>query len=152
MAVQLAKPIKEQILVNLQALKDAGHLNSIIALDTNPNPLDTPPDTGYPLALVGMPRITSEFEDNASNMVVYRFDILFAADPSTFANADTNLENLIDAVYAQFSNNFTLSGAAQAAVLPPEVIGAPVSTGDKQLVCFVVTLMARTIYELGQTP
>jgi hypothetical protein len=146
MAVSLAKPIKTQILVNLQALVAAGNINSFISLDKNPSPLDTPPTGGYPFALVGMPRITSEFEDQATNMVIYRFDILFVADPSAFLNPDTDLEDLIDAAYAQFATNFTLAGTAIATVLPPEVVGAPVSTGDKQLVCFVLTLMARTLF------
>ena len=74
---KLASPIKQQILVNLQALKAAGVLNSYYSIDQNPNPLTIEPTAGYPFAIVGMPRIASDFEDQASNRREYRFDILF---------------------------------------------------------------------------
>lgn len=146
MATNLAKPIKQQILVNLQALVTAGVLNSFVSLDQNPNPLTMTPDAGYPFAIVGMPKIASDFEDQATNQRQYRFDILFVLDPGALTHPDTDLEDAMDAVLNQFDTNFTLAGTAIAAVLPATVEGFPVSTGDKQLVCFVLTLVARTLY------
>jgi hypothetical protein len=146
--MDLGKPVKQQILVNLQALKTAGSISSIVSLDTSVNPFENAIDS-YPVAIVGAPRLTSDFEDQATNMVTYRFDILFAADPTQFKNADTDLEDLMDAAYSQFAsaNALTLSGAAVAAVLAPEVMAGPVSAGDKKLVCFVLTIQARTLFQ-----
>lgn len=136
--------------MNLQTLVTAGVINSFVSLDTSPNPLADTPPSGYPFAIVGMPRLTSDFEDEATNMVTYRFDILFVADPSAFKNADTDLEDLIDAVYSQFAARaqITLAGTAAASLLPGQVVGVPVSTGDKQLVCFVIQLEARTLFAI----
>jgi hypothetical protein len=147
--MDLAKPIKAQILVNLQALVTAGILNSYLSLDKNPNPLTDTPPSGYPFAIVGMPRISSDFEDQATNIRTYRYDILFVLDPNALDNPDTDVEHIIDSVLNQFDTNFTLAGTAQAAVLPAKVEGAPVSTGDKTLLCFVVTLECRALYTTG---
>jgi hypothetical protein len=149
MTANLAKPIKTQILVNLQALVTAGVLNSFISLDAHPDPLAVNPPNGYPFAIVGMPRITADFEDQANNIRTYRYDILFVLDPSTLAHPDTDVEDLIDAALNQFDTNFTLAGAANAAVLPARVEGSPVSTGAKDLLVFVLTLEARTLYQTG---
>ncbi|HLH93543.1 MAG TPA: hypothetical protein VKW08_00350 [Xanthobacteraceae bacterium] len=149
MSVQLAKPIKQQILVNLAALVTAGKLNSYYAVDESPNPLTIQPSAGYPFAIVAMPKIASDFEDQASNQRTYRFDILFVLDPSTMQNRDTDVEDFIDAILNQFDTEFTLEGTATAAVLPAHLEGAPVSTGDKQLLALVLTLEARTLYTTG---
>jgi hypothetical protein len=146
----IAKPIKQQILVNLQALVTSGAINSYVALDKNPSPFDPPPPSGYPFAIVGMPRVTSDYEDEATNMVVYRFDVLFVADPNNFKNTDTDLEDLIDAAYSQFAqrSQITLSNTAQASLLPPELVGVPVAVGDKTLVCFVLSLQVRALFSI----
>ena len=149
MTTKLATPIKTQILVNLQALVTAGVLNSFISLDKNPNPLTDTPPSGYPFAIVGMPRISSEFQDQATNERTYRYDILFVLDPASLTHPDTDVEDIIDAVLNQFDTNYTLAGASDAAVLPAKVEGAPVSTGDKTLLCFVVTLEIRKLYTTG---
>jgi hypothetical protein len=149
MSTKLASPIKQQILVNLQALQTANVINSFYSIDLNPNPLTMQPTTGYPFAIVGMPRVASDFEDQASNRREYRFDILFVLNPTDLANPDTDVEDLIDAILNQFDTNFTLAGTAIDAVLPAQVEGWPVSTGDKSLLCIVVTLVARTLYTTG---
>lgn len=146
MSTDLGKPIKEQILVNLQALKTAGNINSIASVDKSVNPLDTVPDNGYPLAIVAMPKITADYEDQATNKRTYTFNILFVLEPATLTNADTDVEHLIDAVLNQFDNNFTLAGAAVGSVLPIEIVGEPVSTGAKELLCFVATIRAQALY------
>jgi len=145
---QLGKPIKQQILVNLQALKDAGRISSFYSIDLSPNPLEMEPTGGYPFAIVGMPRIASEFEDQATNQRTYRFDVLFVLDPSALPNPDTDVEDLIDAVLNQFDSNFTLDGVADAAILPATLEGFPVSTGDKTLLVFVLTLQVRKLYAI----
>jgi hypothetical protein len=145
--MDLARPIKQQILVNLKALVDAGAINSYYAIDANPNPLTMEPTAGYPFAIVGMPRVAADFEDQATNLRTYRFDVLFVLDPAALANPDTDVEDLIDAILNQFDNNFTLAGAAVAALLPAEIEAMPVATADKTLLCIVASLKARTLYE-----
>lgn len=147
--MDLALPIKTQLLANLQTLKEAGVINSIYSIDANANPLEMQPDNGYPFAIVGMPRIASEFEDQATNLRTYRFDVLFVLNPAELTNPDTDVEHLIDAVLNQFDTNYTLAGSAVAAVLPAKIETAPVSTGDKTLLCVVVTLECRTLYQTG---
>jgi hypothetical protein len=147
MPTDLAKPLKEQILVNLQALAAAGSINSYYSLDANPNPLSVEPTGGYPFAIVGMPRVASDYEDQATNKRTYRFDLLFVLDPTALQNPDTDVEHLVDAILNQFDNNFTLAGNATATVLPAEIESVPVSTGDKALLCVVVTLKCQTLYE-----
>src|SRR5687767_4771446 len=136
MSAQIASAIKSQILVNLKALVTAGAINSYYSIDLRPNPLTIEPTAGYPFAIVGMPRIASDFDDQAHNLRTYRFDILFVLDPANMADADLALENLTDAVLNQFDTEYTLSGAANAAVLPATVEAAPVSTPEKTLVVF----------------
>jgi hypothetical protein len=147
--MKLSSPIKQQILVNLQALVDAGVLNSFVSLDANPNPLTMEPTGGYPFAIVGMPRVSADFEDQATNLRTYRFDVLFVLDPAALSNPDTDVEDLIDAALNQFDSNFTLAGAADAAVLPAKVEGMPVATADKMLLCVVVILECRALYTTG---
>jgi len=147
--VNLATPIKTQILTNLQAIQSAGAINSFVSLDANPNPLSDTPPNGYPFAIVGMPRIASDFEDQANNIRTYRYDVLFVLNPSELAHPDTDVEDLIDAVLNQFDSNYTLAGAADAAVLPAKIETAPVSSGDKTFLCIVVTLECRALYQTG---
>jgi hypothetical protein len=149
MSTKLASPIKTQLLANLTALVDAGVINSFYSIDAHPDPLTIEPTAGYPFAIVGMPKIASDFEDQANNLRQYRFDVLFVLNPADLAHPDTDVEDIMDAVLNQFDTNFTLAGSAEAAVLPAQVEGWPVSTGDKTLLCFVVTLVARTLYQTG---
>jgi hypothetical protein len=151
MALSLAQAIKQQIVSNLLALVTAGILNSVIELDYGKDPLTIDPPTGYPFALVGMPSITSDYEDQATNKRTYRFDTLIVTNYQTLADQTGGIEGIIDAVLNQFDNNFTLAGAAVASVLPVEVLAMPVSTGDKSFVCFLVTLKAQALFEITNT-
>jgi hypothetical protein len=147
MPSQIAKPIKQQILVNLQALVAAGSINSFYAIDANPQPFAIEPTAGYPFAIVGMPRSTADYEDQATNKRIYRFDILFVLNPASLQHPDTDVEDLMDAILNQFDNNFTLAGTASATVLPVEIESTPVSTGDKTLLALVVTLKAQALFQ-----
>ena len=147
----LAKPIKTQILTVLQSLVSAGSLDSYVSLDKTPNPLEDAPPTGYPFAIVGMPPVSSEMEDQANNLRTYRYDIMFVLDPNALTNPDTDVEDLIDAALNAFDTAFTLNGAAVGATVPPAqvVAGGPVSTTNKALCVFVIRLEARTLYQIG---
>jgi hypothetical protein len=148
---KLASPIKTQILSVLQSLVTAGALNSFRSLDKNPNPLTDIAPAGYPFAIVGMPPVSSDFEDQASNIRTYRYDIMFVLNPETLANPDTDVEDLMDAALNAFDTAFSLNGAAVGATVPPAqvVAGGPVTTGAVNLCVFVVRIEARTIYQIG---
>jgi len=148
----LAQSIKQQILLTLQALQTAGIISSFIALDRSKDPLskDNAPPTGYPFAIVGMPRVANDMEDTANNMRTYRFDILFVLSYESMPAPDYSVEGTIDAVLNQFDTNFTLGGTAIAAQVPPaQVTAFPVTTPSGDFACFVVTIEARTLYQLG---
>jgi hypothetical protein len=144
----LAQNIKKEIVLNLNALVQAGVLNSVIELDLGKDPLTIEPAAGYPFALVGMPGVTSEYEDQATNKRTYRFDTLIVTSYEYLADKNEGLEFILDAVLNQFDNNFTLAGAAMASVLPVEVLAMPVSTGDKSLICFLATIKVQTLFQI----
>ena len=140
----ISQNLKLQIKANLDALVTAGYLGSYISMDSGKDPITIDPPGAYPFAMVSMPQISSEWEDQATNKRTYRWDILFIQKAENVT--DGSIEANIDEVLNQFDNNFTLAGVAQGAVLPAEVLAWPVSSGDKSYVCFVVTLKARALY------
>ena len=125
----LAQAIKQQILVNLETLVTNGVIKGYLAVDRGKDPYSNPPTAGYPFALVGMPRVANEMEDQANNLRTYRFDILFVINYENMPDMTLTVEGMIDAVLNQFDTNFTLEGAAVAAQVPPAQVNAfPIST------------------------
>jgi len=146
----LAQAIKQQIILNLETLVTNGVIKSYIALDRGKDPLTETPTDGYPFALIGMPRITSDMEDQANNIRTYRYDVLFVTSYANLSDPSLSLEGMIDAVLNQFDTNFTLAGTAVAAQVPPAQVQAfPVSTPNQDLVCFVVSIEPRALYTVG---
>jgi hypothetical protein len=146
----LAQAIKQQIILNLQTLVTNGVINSFVGVDTGKDPITMTPPNGYPFAIVGMPRVANDMEDQASNLRTYRFDILFVINYENIADPTLTVEGIIDNVLNQFDTNFTLAGTAIGAQVPPaQVQTFPISTPTQDLVCFVVTIEARTIYIIG---
>ena len=143
----LAQNIKREIVLNLNALVKAGVLNSVLEIDYGKDPLTIDPPSGYPFALVGMPIVQSDYEDQATNRQTYRFDVLILASYQALQNQTEGIEYIIDAVLNQFDNHFTLAGAAIASVLPVEILTIPVSTADKSLVAFMCTIKAQALFE-----
>ena len=91
MATSLAKTIKQQILVNLQALVTAGVINSFIALDRSTEPAhDTtpPPAIRLPSSACRASPPTSRIR--RPTCAPYRFDILFVLDPENAHRPDTD--------------------------------------------------------------
>jgi hypothetical protein len=146
----LAQAIKNQIILNLQTLVTNGVINSFVGVDTGKDPIGMTPPNGYPFAIVGMPRVANDMEDQASNLRTYRFDVLFVVNYENIADPTLTIEGIIDNVLNQFDTNFTLAGTAIGAQVPPaQVQTFPISTPTQDLVCFVVTIEARTIYTIG---
>jgi hypothetical protein len=143
----IAQNIKKEIVLNLNALVEQGVINSVMELDYGKDPITIEPSGGYPFALVGMPTVASDFEDSATNKRTYRFDTLIVTSYENLADQSEGVEGILDAILNQFDNNFTLAGAANASVLPVEVLTMPVSTASKSLVCFLVTIRAQALFE-----
>jgi hypothetical protein len=144
----IAQNIKKEILLNLNALVQAGVINSVIELDYGIDPITIDPPSGYPFALVGMPIVTSDFQDSQTNQRTYKFNVMIATSYEYLADQNEGVEFIMDAVLNQFDNNFTLAGAAQATVLPVEVVAIPVSTASKSLVCYIVSIRAQALFEI----
>jgi hypothetical protein len=150
MTQTLSQAIKQQILVNLETLVTNGVIKGFISVDRGKDPFTNPPTAGYPFALVGMPRVANDMEDTVSNQGTYRFDILFVLNYENMPDMTYTVEGMIDAVLNQFDTNFTLEGTAIAAQVPPAEVNAfPISTPAQDLLAFVITIEARTIYVLG---
>ena len=144
----IAQALKTQIVTNLNALVTAGVLNSVFAIDGGKNPLELEAPAGYPFAIVGMPSVASDYEDQLTNRRTYRFDVLIVQDYASLADATTSVEGTLDAVLEQFDNNFTLAGVSDATVLPTDVAVAPISTGEKTLIAFFVTIKAQALFNV----
>jgi hypothetical protein len=147
----LSQAIKQQIIINLESLQTAGVIRSYLSLDRGKDPLskDNAPPNGYPFALVGMPRVANDMLDTANNIRTYRFDILFVINYENMGDMTYTVEGMIDAVLNQFDTNFDLSGAANAAQVPPAQVQAfPISTATGDYATFVVTIEARATYQL----
>lgn len=143
----IAQNIKLQIVMNLNILVQAGVINSVFETDLGKDPFAMDPTAGYPFAIVGMPIITSDYEDQATNKRTYEFKVLVVSSYEHLADQNRGIEGIIDAFLNQFDNNFTLAGAAQATVLPIQVMSSPISTADKSLVCFVASIKAQALYQ-----
>jgi hypothetical protein len=150
MADSLGQAIKKQIAAILDALKTQGYISSWVAQDQNPNAITQDPPSGYPFAIIGMPRIANDFEDQATNIRVYRYDILFVMSYEGLADVANSVEGVMDAALNLFDTNFTLAGSAIAATVPPARIEPmPITIADKTYTTFIVSIEARTLYTVG---
>ena len=142
----LAQNIKKEIVLNLQALVQAGMLNSVYEIDAIPDINQMEPTAGYPFAIVGMSSVKSDYEDQSTNKRTYRFDVLIIANYESLQDQAEGIEGLMDNILNQFDNNFTLAGAADATILPTEIERVPVTTADKGKTAFLVTIQAQKLF------
>src|SRR5215831_2132814 len=75
----IAQNIKKEIVLNLNALVEAGVINSVLEIDYGKDPLTIDPTAGYPLAIVGMPVVTSDYNDQATNKRDYEFRVFIVS-------------------------------------------------------------------------
>src|SRR5882724_5986814 len=94
----IAQNIKKQIVLNFNALVQAGILNSVLELDYGKDPMTIDAPSGYPFALVGMPTVTSDYEDQATNRRTYRFDSLIVTSYEALADQAEGVESILDAI------------------------------------------------------
>src|ERR1700733_5582481 len=108
----LGQNIKQQIMVVLNTLKSNGVINSYVSQDQSPNAITQDPPSGYPFAIIGMPRVANDMEDNQNNLRTYRFDILFVCGYEGLADVSNSIEGIMDATLNAFDTAFTLNGSA----------------------------------------
>ena len=147
MTTKLANPIKTQIKADLDALVTAGSLGAAQMVDYSKD-VFTADYSAFPVAILGMSSVESEASDNRDNLRTYTFPIL-VIQKSENLTAQTDMEDLRDAILNQIDTDLTLAGKAVGGVLPVASPAQTMSVGDKSLVYFVITIKAKTIYQLG---
>ena len=143
----LGKQIKDQITADLQSLVYEGFLGSVQEIDYSKDAFSAD-YSAFPVAVVGMSSLESDASDNRDNIRTYTFPILIL-EKSENLNANTDMEDLRDAIVNIIDSDFTLAGYAVGGVLPVTSPAQTASMADKTFVYFVVTIKARTLYTLG---
>lgn len=147
MTTKLANPIKTQIKADLDALVTAGSLGAAQMVDYSKD-VFTADYSAFPVAILGMSSVESDASDNRDNLRTYTFPILVIQKAENLT-AQTDMEDLRDAILNAIDTDFTLAGKAVGGVLPVASPAQTMSVGDKSLVYFVITIKAKTIYQLG---
>jgi hypothetical protein len=147
-----SQKMKTAIVNDLQSLVDSGVLKSVVSVDYSKQFVNDYTWPGFPSALVIPPTIsTSEYEDTATNVREYTWNILIVTTTDNLPSTDpTYLEGLVDAVLNVFDLDCTLQGSSVAAVMPAilEPPG-PVSSNSITYVTFYCTLKARALVTAG---
>lgn len=147
MTVKLASPIKTQIVKNLNDLVQSGELGHVDELDLSKDPFDQRYPK-YPVALIGMSSFESEEKENQTNLRTYIFPILILQKGENI-ESPVDMEDLRDALANKFDSDFTLAGTAIGAIQPAASTAYTASTPDKKIIYFVLTIKAKTLYEIG---
>ena len=147
--------VKTNIKANLDALKAAGTLGSVIMDDFKEDILsrDIPK---FPCAILTTPAVGSDYETNRDNIRTFTFEIVVIQKGENIT-ATSAIEDLIEAILNQFDNDPTLkgggaSGVADGGVEPSTSQPDSIAAGDKTYVVFTVAIRARAIKSLTFTP
>lgn len=145
--MKLARPIKNRILQDLRDLVAASVLGEVQVLDVEKELTDNN-YSRFPAAVLGIvDQVPSDYADTQNNIRTYSYPIYILAKPDDFRD-DNTVEDLVDNVLNKFDTDYTLGGAAQAAVVPDMVTGT-ITVADKTYVVIVVIIKARVLYQLG---
>ena len=143
----LANKIKTAILSDLQALVDGGVLGDVKEVDYSKDPL-AGDYAKFPVAILGMSSIESQIEENVSNLRTYVFPIMILQQGEKIS-AQTDIEDLRDAILNKFDTDYSLQGTSVGATDPVASPAVTASTPDKSLIYFVITIKAKALYMLG---
>lgn len=141
-----AKTVKAQIKIRLDALVTAGTLAQAIEDNFHGDPLAR--DVKYPVAILSPPAIESELFDNRTHIRTYTFDILIVQKGENIKGVVGSIEDLAEAIIDDFDNQPTLSGTAEATVVPVTSTPRQVTHGNKELVVFTIQLRAQSKHTL----
>jgi hypothetical protein len=144
--------MKQAIVNDLQALVQAGVLNSYIIDDGSKQNIADYTFAGYPAAVVSAANVpSSDYEDTVTNLRVYEWLLLVVTTPDNLPKNDpTYLEFLIDSVLDAIDGDVTLQGYAnggvEAATLAPP---GPVNSSSLTYSGFYVIIKAKQIVTAG---
>ena len=142
----LAKQIKNQLLADLQKLVP-DFLGAVQEIDYSKDSFSADYEA-FPVAILGLSSMKSDAADNQDNIRTYTFPILIL-QKSENITAQTDMEDLRDAIVNVIDTDFSLKGFAPAGVLPISSPAQTASMADKTFVYFVITIEARALYHLG---
>jgi hypothetical protein len=152
MANTVSQTIKQAIVNDLQALVQAGVLNSYIVDDGSKINIADYTFSGFPAAVVsGVNVPSSDYEDTATNLREYEWLILVVTTPENMPkNNPTYLEFLVDSVLGELDGDVTLQGSANGGVAattlaPP----GPVNSSTLTYSGFYVIIKAKQIVPAG---
>jgi len=132
--------VKSAVKTKLDTLVTDGVIANAVISDTKLDPLSM--EVGhYPVGIVMPPAVESEVLDNVNITRTYVFDLVFifnAEDLDSTNELEGKIENILNA----FDNDPTMSGAANAGVLPVTSAPEPFQHGGKDMVMLVVNLRA----------
>lgn len=145
-----AQNIKQAIVNDLQALVDAGVLNSYVVDNGSKLNIADYVFPKFPAAVVSAANVpSSDYEDQATNLREYEWLLLVVTTPENITSADY-LEYLIDSVLAQFDGDVTLQGYANggvaAATLAPP---GPVNSSTLTYAGFYIIIKAKQLVPAG---
>jgi len=144
--------MKQAIVNDLQALVQAGVLNSYVVDDGSKLNIADYNFAGFPAAVVSAANVpSSDYEDTATNLRVYEWLLLVVTTPDNMPKNDpTYLEYLIDSVLGQLDGDFTLQGYAnggvEAVTLAPP---GPVNSSSSTYSGFYIIIKAKQIVPIA---
>ena len=134
-------------MADLNALVTAGTLKAAQEIDYSKDALSAD-YSAFPVAILGMSSVVSQMEENVSNLRTYEFPILILQQGENI-NAQTDIEDLRDAILNKFDTDYTLQGTAEGATEPTASPAFTAGTPDKAVIYFVITIKAKALYLLG---
>lgn len=152
MANTFSQNIKQAIVNDLQALVQAGVLNSYVVDNGSKLNIADYNFAGFPAAVVSAVNVpSSDYEDTATNLREYEWLLLVVTTPDNMpTNNPTYLEYLVDSVLGQFDGDVTLQGYANgglaATTLAPP---GPVNSSTLTYSGFYIIIKAKVIVPAG---
>jgi hypothetical protein len=152
MAKTFSQNLKQAIVNDLQALVDAGTLNSSVVDNGSKLNIVDYTFAGFPAAVVSAVNVpSSDYEDTATNLRQYEWLVVVVTKPENIPTTDpTYLEGLVDAVLGQFDGDVTMQGYANGGIAattlaPP----GPVNSSTLTYAGFYIIIKAKQIVPAG---
>lgn len=144
----LISTLKAAIKGNLDTLKQAGTLGTVVVDDFKTDPLGIDKNIGeYPAAILGPASVESAYETNRDNLRTHTFEIL-VIEKGENVSRDGVIEDLMQSILDIFDNDPTLGGLAVGAVEPATSSPTMVPTEDGSFIIFSVSLRVRGLVTL----
>ena len=140
-----ATSIKNTIVTHLKNLVDAQTIGNFYEADLSKDVLEGS-YSNFPVALLGMSDVKTDYLDNRDNLNTYKFQIIVMQKVDN-VKSPTDIEDLKDLIMTEFANDPTF-GLGNGWVDPPVSPLAPVSTPDKSYIVFLIEIVAHVAQTL----